>query len=327
MAVKGFDRYEYTPKIDYAQAKKEGYAFVIHKATEGATFHDPTFETEYKASQQAGLIPGAYCFARPKTSKALDEWNAYATAVSHVGGFVDGVLPPILDLEDTETGFTAAEMQAWVKQWLTLAKEKSGKTPILYSYAPFIEEYGLHTLSSLCHLWIAAYGTNTPSLGGFPSYSFWQYSDKGTVDGKTPIDLDEWGGTQAELEAFVGKKAESAPAPAQPAEKPAPEATSTTKTSGSTPSYGERTAVKVQAGQTLTQIATRYQVPVDVLARYNSLANPNLIFAGQWIRIPSAYTVKSGDTLSGKFGSEWQYVATLNNINPDKIWPGQVIYY
>lgn len=42
----------------------------------------------------------------------------------------------------------------------------------------------------------------------------------------------------------------------------------------------------VQAGDTLNRIARRYGVDVTVLARVNNLRNPNLIYAGQVLRIP-----------------------------------------
>ncbi len=42
----------------------------------------------------------------------------------------------------------------------------------------------------------------------------------------------------------------------------------------------------VQPGENLFRIALRYGVTVDQLARYNGIYNPNLIFAGQVLRIP-----------------------------------------
>ena len=44
----------------------------------------------------------------------------------------------------------------------------------------------------------------------------------------------------------------------------------------------------VQPGENLFRIALRYGVSVDQLARYNGIYNPNLIFAGQVLRIPQA---------------------------------------
>lgn len=50
-------------------------------------------------------------------------------------------------------------------------------------------------------------------------------------------------------------------------------------------STGTRTHV-IQPGDTLFRIAARYNVPVDAIMRLNNIVNPNLIFAGQVLRIP-----------------------------------------
>ena len=66
----------------------------------------------------------------------------------------------------------------------------------------------------------------------------------------------------------------------------------------------------------------------------NHIANPNVIYVGQKIILggtgqSNAYTVKSGDTLSGiasAHGTTWQVLATKNHIaNPNMIFVGQTI--
>jgi LysM repeat protein len=42
----------------------------------------------------------------------------------------------------------------------------------------------------------------------------------------------------------------------------------------------------VRRGDTLAKIAWRYRTSVSFLARLNGLRNPNLIYAGQWLRVP-----------------------------------------
>lgn len=101
---------------------------------------------------------------------------------------------------------------------------------------------------------------------------------------------------------------------------------------------GDKTAITytVKAGDTLSEIAMKYGTTYQELARINNIANPNLIYAGQVIKIngtaETTYTVKSGDTLSGiasRYGTTWQklYEKNKNVIgsNPDLIKPGQVL--
>ncbi|GAB3873730.1 hypothetical protein GCM10029964_014480 [Kibdelosporangium lantanae] len=92
----------------------------------------------------------------------------------------------------------------------------------------------------------------------------------------------------------------------------------------------------VRIGDTLSGIASKYGTTWQELQRLNGIANPNLIFPGQILRIrgdaPPAeqtYTVVRGDTLSGiaaRFGTSWRILQEINNIpNPNKIFPGQVL--
>ena len=53
----------------------------------------------------------------------------------------------------------------------------------------------------------------------------------------------------------------------------------------------------LKKGETLYRISKSYDLPLDVLARFNGIADPSLLKEGMQIRIPSSYTVKKGDTL------------------------------
>ncbi|WP_099206010.1 LysM peptidoglycan-binding domain-containing protein [Scatolibacter rhodanostii] len=101
-----------------------------------------------------------------------------------------------------------------------------------------------------------------------------------------------------------------------------------------TPSASENYVV--QSGDTLGGIAAKYGTTYQKLAEINGLANPNLIYPGQVIKIsgtasaaPNNYTVQSGDTLSGiasKYNTTYQKLAEINGIsNPNLIYVGQVI--
>lgn len=97
------------------------------------------------------------------------------------------------------------------------------------------------------------------------------------------------------------------------------------------------TTYTVQAGDTLSGIASKYGTTYQELARINNIANPNVIYPGQVIKINGGtvekiYTVKSGDTLSGianKYGTTWQNIYNNNRdiigSNPNLIKPGQIL--
>ncbi|MEK1438197.1 LysM peptidoglycan-binding domain-containing protein [Limosilactobacillus fermentum] len=92
----------------------------------------------------------------------------------------------------------------------------------------------------------------------------------------------------------------------------------------------------VQSGDTLSAIAAKFGTTVANLVSINHISNPNVIYVGQKIYVgeatqgqSNAYTVQSGDTLSGiaaKFGTTWQALAQKNGLaNPNVIYVGQTL--
>jgi LysM repeat protein len=134
-------------------------------------------------------------------------------------------------------------------------------------------------------------------------------------------DIDE--GRQDNIGQWKADGSHPAPSPA-PAPAPAP--------SGG----GSYTVVP---GDTLSGIAQRFGTTYQVLAQINGISNPNLIKAGQVIKLPGGaptpqpngqvYTVAAGDTLSGigtRFGVDWHTIQQVNNIpDANKIYVGQVL--
>lgn len=89
----------------------------------------------------------------------------------------------------------------------------------------------------------------------------------------------------------------------------------------------------VRPGDTLTDIARRFDTTVEVLARLNGLAEPDVLRSGQRLRIPSEppsndtyYEVQAGDTLysiAAARGTTVEELVRLNDIAaPNLIFPG-----
>jgi len=107
------------------------------------------------------------------------------------------------------------------------------------------------------------------------------------------------------------------------------------------PAGGETTYV-VQPGDRLYRIALRFGVDYRQLAAYNNIVNPDRIYPGQVLRIPTGgqtppgppgkeilYTVQPGDNLfriALRYNLNYLYLASYNGIaNPHQIRVGQVI--
>ena len=97
---------------------------------------------------------------------------------------------------------------------------------------------------------------------------------------------------------------------------------------------------EVQSGDTLSGIAAKFGTTVSQLCSLNGISNPNVIYAGQVLKIsgsgsapaPAAkkyYKIKSGDSLSGiaaKFGTTVSQLCSWNGIsNPNVIYAGTTI--
>ncbi len=103
------------------------------------------------------------------------------------------------------------------------------------------------------------------------------------------------------------------------------------KISGTT--SNNSTSYTVQAGDTLSGIASKFGTTYQELARINNISNPNLIYVGQVIKVngvsSNTYTVQKGDTLSEiaqKYNTTVGELASKNGIaDINKIYIGQVL--
>ncbi len=109
------------------------------------------------------------------------------------------------------------------------------------------------------------------------------------------------------------------------------------------PAQQTTTTYVVQWGDTLYSISLRFNTTVQAIASANNISNPNLIFAGQTLVIPTSgttppaptvtpggtviYTVQPGDYLAKiarQFNTTVSAIVAANNIpNPNLIYPGQ----
>ena len=173
-------------------------------------------------------------------------------------------------------------------------------------------------------LWLAQYPNQyapgmQPTLPrGWFRWTFWQYSEKGRVNGiNANVDLNLFDGTLEELYKFAAAEI----------------ITEKTETSQNH---------LVVAGDSFETIANRYGVTVRELVS----ANPQLLKTGDQLTIPVAvaipaekedkslstrrtHTVKTGDTLTSiaiKYGTTVAAIASFNNItNINNISLGQVL--
>ena len=303
------------------------YDFIICKATEGVGYTDSNCDAHYQRAKAQGKLLGVYHFARPGYNDPIAEADWF---VSQIKGYIGEALL-VLDWEVEATWNVA-----WAKKWLDRVYEKTGVKPLIYMSGAVVTSYDWSSVVKADYgLWIAywpnnyQYGEGWPTspdemtygIGAWSFWALWQFSSR---NGR--LDCDVANMTKDGWKKYAAK-AGSTPTPTPtPTPAPAPKPSK---------DYVEYT---VQKGDTLSGIAARYGTTYQKIAADNGIANPNLIFPGQTLKIYTGsgggqssnvinYAVRTGDTLSGiaaRYGTTWQKIAADNNLaNPNLIFPGQ----
>ena len=192
----------YSP-VNWQQVRDAGYTFAFIKATDGykSCWTDPAFTSSMEAGHQAGVLVGAYHYARPDANPdATVEAECFLAAAGRY--LTSGYLRPVLDVErGSELG--QAALSAWVHLWMNTIKAHTGVEPILYTYSSFTKYFDVSVTRYA--LWLAHYTQDpeaTPNSGIWNAWDFWQYTDRGSVPGvgDPTIDVDVFNGDLARLE-------------------------------------------------------------------------------------------------------------------------------
>jgi GH25 family lysozyme M1 (1,4-beta-N-acetylmuramidase) len=84
--------------IDFARVKASGTKFVFVKATEGTSYVNSFFHSDWTSIGSHGMYRGAYHFAQPGAfSTAGAQARHFVATIGSLKGSLD--LPPVLDLE------------------------------------------------------------------------------------------------------------------------------------------------------------------------------------------------------------------------------------
>ena len=311
----GIDVSSWQQNIDFAAVRNAGIEIVYMKSSEGSSYIDSYFETNYRNAKANGLKVGFYHYV---TARTTEQARAQATFFAKV---ISGKEPDCKLAMDFENfgNLSTTQVNEISRVFLETLENLTNKEVLIYSNA-----YSARTIfsSSLSNypLWVANYGVSEPGDNGkWSTWVGWQYTDTGKISGISGyVDRDYF--TDGVLLSNT---------------TPIPEP----ETSNNNNSI-ENNIYTVKSGDTLSEIALEYGTTVsNILSLNPSITNPNLIYPGQNIIINTSnsnesvtnttYTVKRGDTLSEialKYNTTVSNLANLNNIsNPNLIYPGQVI--
>jgi GH25 family lysozyme M1 (1,4-beta-N-acetylmuramidase) len=191
--AKGIDVSNWNGAINWTKVAHAGYRFTFAKATEGTSYNDKTYTANRNGSETAGLVFGAYHFARP-TGKSLA--GATASAIKQANHFLavagpqPGELPPVLDLEVTGN-LAKQRLLAWTLAWLGQIGARTGVEPFLYTSPLFWKGHlGDSTAAAAAGtgLWIAHWTAKSAPLVPAQNWNgtgwkFWQWTNCVAVPG------------------------------------------------------------------------------------------------------------------------------------------------
>jgi GH25 family lysozyme M1 (1,4-beta-N-acetylmuramidase) len=208
-------------QIDFVKMYEAGMRFVFIKASDTREAADllaiKYASMDHYAAQAAGIYTGFYHYAvLPDVSTneeikrdALAQAQKVVWRLASMGGYSERDLPYALDLENKCVRYSASgacqkyatrsTVTLWATTFLASLKEKTGRTPFLYSYASFLESSMTRTPELAQYpLWLAQYGIdpanpiNQPGLKNIGCYvhswtgancdsqwTVWQYSSCG----------------------------------------------------------------------------------------------------------------------------------------------------
>lgn len=166
--------------IDFVKMYDAGIRFVMIKASDTRDAADALalkyLVMDHSAAQAAGIYTGFYHYTILPDVDSDEEIIRDATAqaqkaiwrLASIGGYTERDLPYALDLENkcvrlSTTGAcqkyaTRSQVTLWATVFLRILKEKTSKTPFLYSYSNFLES-SMNRSAELAQypLWLAQY--------------------------------------------------------------------------------------------------------------------------------------------------------------------------
>jgi GH25 family lysozyme M1 (1,4-beta-N-acetylmuramidase) len=187
--------------VDLNAAKTAGILGVIHKATQGVGYTDPTYQTRRADAARADLLWGAYHF------------GTGSDGVQQADYFLKTVQPQptdllVLDFEANAQGpsMTLEEARAFV----THIHDKLGRWPGLYSghYVKELLGTGTDPVLANCWFWLSQYGPTAVVPPNWRNWTLWQYTDGAvgpepySVEGIGRCDRDKFNGDIAALQSF-----------------------------------------------------------------------------------------------------------------------------
>lgn len=199
--TQGIDVSKWDGTINWSKVKAAGTDFAIIRAGytgygNGSQYTDDTYSTNMKNAASVGMPVGVYIYSQATTTAEAKKEAQFC--LNAVKGY-SVKLPIVMDVEFAEdsNGYTgrlyAAKLSKTQQTNICLAFcetiAAAGYTPMVYANRSMLtDNMNASTIGVKYLIWLANYTTSTSYTG---DYSYWQYSETGTVNGiSTAVDCN-----------------------------------------------------------------------------------------------------------------------------------------
>lgn len=175
--VRGVDVSHYQGSINWNKLQAQGIMFAFIKATEGSSYTDSMFQTNWKNVALTDLRAGAYHFFSFESSGQKQAENFI-----HTVSVIDNMLPPVIDVEPYGQYKSFKDISTPVSEmriWLNSVEAEYGMRPVIYTTEVFYNDFIAAEFPDY-DIWIrSVYKPPSKSI----QWTFWQYSNRTHLDG------------------------------------------------------------------------------------------------------------------------------------------------
>ena len=318
MGKKGIDISHHQGDIDFNKLKGN-IDFAMVRTSYGDFHLDKKYKRNIEGLESIGVPYGLYHFSYATTKEeAKGEAKGFLNIIKNY----KPLYPVVIDIESSSrTENVRKDTLVDIAKTFCSIVQNAGYYVMIYANLNYFETKLNSSILNKYDKWVAEWRDKFTYNG---NAGMWQYSSKGRMPGISGnVDLDASFKDypkiikENKLNNYNGNSIVN---------------------NDNTNSDNNIISYVVKKGDTLSSIASKYNTTYQKLAKYNGIKNPNKIYPGEIIKIPSSnitpttYVVKKGDTLSGiasKFGLNWKTLYNNNKSvignNPNKIYPGMVL--
>ena len=314
MSIKGIDISNHNGNIDFTKVKKAGINFVMIRSSYGWFNEDSNFRNNVKGCEAVGLPYGLYHYSYARN---LNEAKIEVEGLIKLAKTCNPKYPIVIDMEDAD-GYKSKngvnnDMCVQICEYVCLELEKAGYYAMIYANLDWLKNKINNTRLDRFDKWVAQWSSQCTYN---KQYGIWQYTSNGTVDGiNGRVDMNI---SYKDYPSIIKGTTQ----PTKPVEQPKTDLIDYKIKSGDTlskiaakygttvsyltqinnisnpnviyaghtikvpkPTKATEITYVVKAGDTLSGIASKYGTTYQAIAQKNGIANPNLIYPGQVLKI------------------------------------------